>query len=340
MPKASRIVKKEPTLILGIESSADDTCAAVVQDGKTILSNIRSSQEIHNLYGGIVPEVASRKHIEAIAFIVQKALDEAHLTFDDIDKIAVTVNPGLKPALLVGQSYAQGLAFSQNKPLIEVNHLFGHVYANFLQYKDQHTELPTFPLITLLVSGGHTQIILSTSPTNQKVLGETLDDAAGEAFDKVARMLGLGYPGGPIIDTLAKEGFEDAIQFPRPMMHEDNSNFSFSGLKTAVKNYVDKNVAYKSENKEIDEFMRENSTKDIVASFQEAVVDVLVAKTIVEARDLDVSSIALAGGVAANSRLRDLMGRACHENNFRLYYPSIELCMDNAAMIAGAAYHL
>lgn len=340
MPKASRIVKKQPTLILGIESSADDTCAAVVRDGKTILSNIRSSQEIHNLYGGIVPEVASRKHIEAISYVVQKALDEAGVELEDIDKIAVTVNPGLKPALLVGQTYAQGLAFSQEKPLIEVNHLFGHVYANFLQYKDKVSELPSFPLITLLVSGGHTQIILSTSQTIQKIIGETHDDAAGEAFDKVARMLGLGYPGGPIIDTLAKEGIEDAIAFPRPMLHEDNHDFSFSGLKTSVKNYVEKNVVFKSENEKLDATLRDISTKDIVASFQEAVVEVLVEKTIKAAKEINIENIAIAGGVAANSRLRDLMGRACLENGFSLYYPSLELCMDNAAMIAGAAYHL
>jgi N6-L-threonylcarbamoyladenine synthase len=345
MATASRIIKKKPMLILGIESSADDTCAAVVEAGQNILSNIRSSQiEIHNLYGGIVPEVASRKHIEAIALVVQKALDEAKVTLEDIDKVAVTVNPGLKPALLVGQTYAQGLALGQNKPLIEVNHLFGHVYANFLQYKDKKPEtddgMPSFPLITLLVSGGHTQIVLSTSPTTQKIIGETHDDAAGEAFDKVARMLELGYPGGPIIDKLATEGFEDAINFPRPMISEPNHDFSFSGLKTAVKKYVEENSKFDSDNKELNESLKDHFIKDVVASFQEAVVEVLVKKTIDAASEIDIDSIALAGGVAANSRLRDIMARACLDKGFKLYYPPIELCMDNAAMIAGAAYHL
>ncbi|WP_291578963.1 tRNA (adenosine(37)-N6)-threonylcarbamoyltransferase complex transferase subunit TsaD [Clostridium sp. UBA6640] len=315
---------KKDFKILAIESSCDETSAAVVVNGREVLSNIISSQiDIHQKFGGVVPEVASRKHIEAISAVVQEALDEANLTFQDIDAVGVTYGPGLVGALLVGLQYAKSLAYSLNIPLIGVNHIEGHISANFIEYKELEP-----PFVTLVVSGGHTFVVHMKGYGDFEVMGETRDDAAGEAFDKVARSLGLGYPGGPKIDKIAKEGNENAIKFPRANFHEESLDFSFSGIKSSVLNYLNK---MEMKNEEI-------NVADTAASFQKAVVDVLVDNAIKACKIKKVDKIAIAGGVAANSSLREAMIKAGEQNNIKVLFPPMVLCTDNAAMIGSAAY--
>ena len=310
--------------ILGIETSCDETAAAVVTDGREIRSNIVASQiELHAKYGGIVPELASRKHVEAINYIVDQAMDEAGVRFDELTAIAVTNRPGLIGALLVGVAAAKSLAYCHNLPLLGINHVEGHIYVNFME----HPSL-SFPHICLTVSGGHTLLVEVQEGWRYEILGTTQDDAAGEAYDKVAQYLGLGFPGGKVIDDLAKEGDSDAIWFPRPMLERDNYQFSFSGIKTAVRFFIEK--------------ARDTETlpevADIAASFQEAVVDVLVGKTVRAAKAKNAKAITLTGGVAANRQLRESMRRAGEEFGAEVYYPRIQLCTDNGAMIAGVAY--
>lgn len=310
--------------ILGIETSCDETAAAVVTDGREIRSNIVASQiELHAKYGGIVPELASRQHVEAINYIVDQAMDEAGVRFDELTAIAVTNRPGLIGALLVGVAAAKSLAYCHNLPLLGINHVEGHIYANFME----HQTLP-FPHICLTVSGGHTLLVEVQEGWRYEILGTTQDDAAGEAYDKVAQYLGLGFPGGKVIDDLAKEGDSEAIRFPRPMLERDNYQFSFSGIKTAVRFFIEK--------------ARDTETlpeiADIAASFQAAVVDVLVGKTVRAAKAKNAKAITLTGGVAANRQLRESMRRAGEEFGAEVYYPRIQLCTDNGAMIAGVAY--
>ncbi len=310
--------------ILGIETSCDETAAAVVTDGIDIRSNIVASQiELHAKYGGIVPELASRKHVEAINYIVDQALDEAAVRFDELAAIAVTNRPGLIGALLVGVAAAKSLAYCHDLPLLGINHIEGHIYANFME----HQALP-FPHVCLTVSGGHTQLVEVQEGWRYEILGTTQDDAAGEAYDKVAQYLGLGFPGGKVIDDLAKEGDSNAIQFPRPMLDRDNYEFSFSGIKTSVRFFVEKAKATRTL----------PSVRDIAASFQAAVVDVLVGKTIRAAKAKNVKAITLTGGVAANRQLRQAMLDAGNEIGAEVFYPRIQLCTDNGAMIAGVAY--
>lgn len=314
--------------ILGIDTSCDETAVAVVQNGRDILSNVIASQiKDHHEYGGIVPELASRKHIEAINYIVKRSLDDANLTFDDLDAIAVTNRPGLIGGLLVGVASAKSLAYSHNLPLLGINHIEGHIYANYMVHDDI-----TFPHICLTVSGGHTLLVEVYEGWKYRVLGTTQDDAAGEVYDKVAKYLGLGFPGGRIIDELAKEGDPTAIDFPRPMLRSGNYQFSFSGIKTSVRYYIEK---AKRNGTDLD---NESIIQDIAASFQAAVVDVLVAKTIQAASTTGVRSITLTGGVAANSQLRSSLTAAADDIDSKVYYPPIRLCTDNGAMIAGIAY--
>lgn len=312
------------TLILGIESSCDETSAAVVADGNRVLSNVINSQiDLHKIYGGVVPEIASRKHIENISYVVDEALKQAQIKFNDLSAIAVTYGPGLVGALLVGVSYAKALAYALDKPLIPIHHIRGHITANAIANPDIK---PSF--ICLVASGGHSHIVRIDDYTHFKVLARTRDDAAGEAFDKIARVLGLGYPGGPKIDKLAKEGTKDAINFPRVQMAEGSLDFSFSGVKTAVINYLHKaEQAHQAINK-----------ADVAASFQDAVCEALCTHTLEAARRENLSTITLAGGVACNSRLREMMDGLCKNNSLRLCYPPPILCTDNGAMIAAAGY--
>ena len=312
------------TLILGIESSCDETAAAVVKNGKEVLSNVINSQiDLHKIYGGVVPEIASRKHIENISHVVDEALEKAKVTFDDIDAIAVTYGPGLVGALLVGVSYAKALAYALKKPLVPVHHIRGHITANYIE----HPEVET-PYVCLVASGGHSHIVKVKSYTDFEVLGRTRDDAAGEAFDKIARVLGLGYPGGPLIDKLAKEGDPHKIDFPRVKMAEGSLDFSFSGVKTAVINYL-----HKAEQRG-----EEINKADVAASFQEAVCEALCSHTILAARDNNVKTVAIAGGVASNSHLREMLTREAKKYGMDVIYPSPILCTDNAAMIASSGY--
>lgn len=311
-------------LILGIETSCDETSAAVVANGRAVLSNIVSSQvDWHKKFGGVVPEIASRKHLEFINLVVDEALSQAGAALSDLTAIAVTEGPGLVGALLIGMSEAKALSYVTGLPLIGVNHLEGHIYANFLE----HPELKP-PFVSLVVSGGHTILVYVENWGKYEVLGETLDDAAGEAFDKIAKFLNLGYPGGPVIDKLAKEGNPNAIPFPRAMMKPDDYDFSLSGLKTAVLNYVSR--AQKEE--------KEVNLADLVASFQAALVDVQVYKTIRATENKKVKKVVLAGGVAANTSLREKMQKEAEGRGFKLFYPSLKLCTDNAAMIAALGY--
>lgn len=328
--------------ILGIETTCDETAAAVVEDGRIVLSSVIASQtDIHKKYGGIVPEVASRKHFDMLPIIVDQSLREAKLDMKDIEKIAIASSPGLPPALSVGHAFASGLALGTDKHLIKVNHLDAHISGIWLVSSKEEIEKIPYPFISLLVSGGHTQIRLVSSATSQKILGRTRDDAAGEAFDKVARMLGFDYPGGPAIDEASRLGDESVYQFPRPMIDSDNYDFSFSGLKTAVRKKIQKLQKecekYKDE-KELHNELCKNWTHDVAASFQEAVVHVLLNKTLDAANDLGVNTITLAGGVSANSRLRDLFGREAKALKYDLFYPNKKFCVDNAAMIAANAY--
>ena len=311
-------------ITLAIESSCDETACAILKNGREVLSNIISTQiELHKKFGGVVPEVASRKHIENIPMVVQEALEEANITFDDVDHIAVTYGPGMVGAVLVGLSYAKALAYSLDIPLVGVNHIEGHVSANYIEDKNLKP-----PFITLIVSGGHTHLVEVKDYGKYEILGKTRDDASGEAFDKIARAMGLGYPGGPIIDRLAKQGNKNAIDFPRACMDE-GYDFSFSGLKSAVLNYLN---AKKMKNEEI-------VVEDVAASFQEAVVEVLSTKAIKAAKEKGYDTIALAGGVAANSALREKLTTMCSKENISVKYPSLILCTDNAAMIGCAGYY-
>ncbi len=310
--------------ILAIESSCDETAASVVRNGREVLSNVISSQiEIHKKYGGVVPEVASRKHIENISSVVKEAMEEAKVSVDDIDAIAVTYGPGLVGALLIGINYAKSLSYVWNKPLIGVNHIEGHISANYIEDKNFEP-----PFMCLVVSGGHTHLVYVEDYGKYEVMGRTRDDAAGEAYDKIARALNLGYPGGPKVDKLAKLGNKDAIHFPRVKLDEETLDFSFSGLKSAVLNYINQTTQKGGKIVEA----------DVAASFQEAVIDVLVEKVIKAARLKDCNKIALAGGVASNSRLREALGKECENSNLLLYRPSPILCTDNAAMIGSCAY--
>lgn len=312
----------KPINILGIETSCDETSIAIVQDGKKILANIVSSQiEIHKRFGGVVPEVASRKHVEEINHLLKEALDEAKLTMDDISAVAVTYGPGLVGALLVGIATAKAIAFANRIPLIGVNHIAGHIYANNLVKPIE------FPLIALVVSGGHTELVYMENHLQFKVLGQTRDDAAGEAYDKVARSLELPYPGGPHIDKLAKLG-KPTIQLPRALMDE-SYDFSFSGLKSAVIN-VQHNAKQKGES-----IVKE----DMAASFQEAVIDVLVEKTMRAVNNKQVKNLIIAGGVAANQGLRGRLQEECNKLDITLTIPPLALCTDNAAMIASVGYY-
>lgn len=312
-------------LILGIESSCDETAAAVVQNGRKVLSNVISSQiELHKLYGGVVPEIASRKHMEKINQVIEEALLEAEVTLDDIDALAVTYGPGLVGALLVGVAEAKAICFAKKKPLVGVHHIEGHVSANYIEHLDLEP-----PFLSLIVSGGHTHLVQVKDYGEYEIIGRTRDDAVGEAFDKVARSIGLGYPGGPKIDKLAKEGDPSAISFPKAKIEDAPLDFSFSGVKSAVLNHIN---GCKMKGEEI-------IPADIAASFQKAVVDVLVERTLQAAKKFNSKKIALAGGVASNSALRTAMKKMCNEQGLALYYPSPVFCTDNAAMIGVAGYY-
>lgn len=314
----------ENTVVLGIETSCDETSAAVIKNGRHILSNVISSQvELHKKYGGVVPEIASRKHVELVLPVINQAVEEAGIGLGDIDIVGVTYGPGLVGALLVGLSAAKALAFALNKPLVGVHHIEGHIAANYLEYKELEP-----PFICLVVSGGHSHIVYVKDYDSFEILGQTRDDAAGEAFDKVARALGLGYPGGPLIDREAKKGNSRSIDFPRVRFDDGSLDFSFSGLKTAVLNYLN-SVEQKGD---------KYSVEDVSASFQQAVIDVLVENTITACAHKKVKKVALAGGVAANSLLRQQMKAEADKIGVEIFYPSPILCTDNAAMIACCAY--
>ena len=315
----------ENVTILAIESSCDETAAAVVRNGREVLSNVIYSQiDLHTVYGGVVPEIASRKHIEKINQVVDKALQDAELSFSDIDGIAVTYGPGLVGALLVGVSFAKSLSFATGIPLIGVHHIEGHICANYIENKELEP-----PFMALVVSGGHTHLVKVKDYGEYEILDRTRDDAAGEAFDKVARAIGLGYPGGPKVDKVSKEGNPEAIVFPKAKVNDSIYDFSFSGLKSAVLNYL--NQAEMKGEKIV--------VADVAASFQKAVVDVLVDHTIAAAKEYDFKEVALAGGVASNSGLRAAMEEACNKNGIKLYRPSPIFCTDNAAMIGVAGYY-
>lgn len=318
-------MSEKDTLILAIESSCDETAASVVKNGRCVLSNIISSQiAIHTLYGGVVPEIASRKHIEKINQVVEAALKEADVTLDDIDAIGVTYGPGLVGALLVGVAEAKAIAYAKKKPLVGVHHIEGHVSANYIEHPDLEP-----PFLCEIISGGHTHLVIVKDYGSFEILGRTRDDAAGEAFDKVARAIGLGYPGGPKIDKLAKEGNPHAIDFPRAHMEDAPYDFSFSGVKSAVLNHLNK---CRMTGEPIVE-------ADIAASFRQAVVDVLVDNAIRAAKDYHMDRLAIAGGVASNGALRAAMEAACEKEGIRFYRPSPIFCTDNAAMIGVAAYY-
>ena len=311
--------------ILAIESSCDETAAAVVKNGREVLSNVINTQiAIHTEYGGVVPEIASRKHIENINPVIRKALEDAGVTLDDIDAIGVTYGPGLVGALLVGVAEAKAIAFAKNKPLVGVHHIEGHISANYVENKELEP-----PFVALVVSGGHTHLVKVNDYGEYEIVGRTRDDAAGEAFDKVARAIGLGYPGGPKIDKLAKEGNPDAIEFPRAHVDDAPYDFSFSGIKSAVLNYIN---SANMQGKEI-------NRADVAASFQKAVVDALVSRAVRLAKECGMDKLAIAGGVASNSALRAAIQEECTKNNIRFYSPSPILCTDNAAMIGAAAYY-
>ena len=311
--------------ILAIESSCDETAAAVVRNGREVLSNVISSQiALHTLYGGVVPEIASRKHIEKINYCIEAALHEAGRKLQDMDAIAVTYGPGLVGALLVGVSEAKALSFATGIPLIGVHHIEGHISANYIENKDLKP-----PFVCLVVSGGHSHLVVVKDYGQYEIIGQTRDDAAGEAFDKVARAIGLGYPGGPKIDLAAREGNADAIQFPRVKIEDAAYDFSFSGLKSAVLNYINQS---KMQGQEINK-------PDLAASFQKAVVDVLVEHSMRAVKEFGYNKLAIAGGVASNSALRTAMQRACEKAGVEFYRPSPVLCTDNAAMIGTAGYY-
>lgn len=313
----------EETLILAIESSCDETAASVIRNGRIVMSNIISSQiDLHKKFGGVVPEVASRKHIEKIDVVIDEALEVAGVTFEDIDAIAVTYGPGLVGALLVGVAKAKALAFALKKPLIGVHHIEGHIAANYIENKEFEP-----PFLCMVVSGGHTHLVHVKDYQHFEIIGKTLDDAIGEAFDKVARSIGLGYPGGPKIDRIAPTGDENSILFPKANV--EGYDFSFSGVKSAVLNYLNQCEMKK------EPVVQEN----VAASFQKAVVEAVVEKTFMAADKLGLKKLALAGGVAANSKLRSRMQEECDKRDMMLQYPSMVLCTDNAAMIGAAGYY-
>ncbi len=311
--------------LLAIESSCDETAAAVVVNGREVLSNVIASQiDLHKLYGGVVPEIASRKHIENVNQVIEQALLEANTTLKEIDGICVTYGPGLVGALLVGVGTAKAISYAAGKPLVGVHHIEGHISANYICHKELEP-----PFLCLVVSGGHSHLVMVKEYGEYEIIGRTRDDAAGEAFDKVARSIGLGYPGGPKIDAMAPTGNKDAIAFPRASVEGAPYDFSFSGVKSAVLNYINgckmKGIEY--------------SQADIAASFQEAVTDVLVDHTILAAQNFGVEKIAIAGGVACNKGLRAKMREHCEANGYKLYYPEPIFCTDNAAMIGAAGYY-
>ena len=317
--------EKKETLILAIESSCDETAAAVIRDGREVLSNVISSQiELHKIYGGVVPEIASRKHIEKINQVIEEALSDASVTLDDLDAIGVTYGPGLVGALLVGVAEAKAIAYAKKLPLVGVHHIEGHISANYIENKELEP-----PFICLVVSGGHTHLVCVKDYGKYEIIGRTRDDAAGEAFDKVARAIGLGYPGGPKIDKLSKEGNPNAIVFPKAHITDGPYDFSFSGVKSAVLNYIN-GCNMKGE---------EYKTADIAASFQKAVTDVLVENAMKAVKEYGMNKFAIAGGVASNSTLRSAMEEACKKNGIDFYHPSPIYCTDNAAMIGAAAYY-
>lgn len=316
---------KKDIHILAVETSCDETAAAVVRNGREICSNIIFSQiDLHKLYGGVVPEIASRKHIEKINQVIEAALKEAGMKLDEMDAVGVTYGPGLVGALLVGVAEAKAIAYAKNLPLIGVHHIEGHISANYIEHPDLEP-----PFLCLVVSGGHTHLVCVRDYGKYDILGRTRDDAAGEAYDKVARAIGLGYPGGPKIDRIAKEGNPEAIAFPRAHIEDSPYDFSFSGVKSAVLNYINgcrmKGEAF--------------SPADVAASFQKAVVDVLVEHSMKAVEEYKMRKLAIAGGVASNSALRESMKRACRERQIQFYYPSPVFCTDNAAMIGAAAYY-
>ena len=311
--------------ILAIESSCDETAAAVVKNGREVLSNIISSQiALHTLYGGVVPEIASRKHIEKINQVIEAALAEAKMTLEDMTAVAVTYGPGLVGALLVGVAEAKAIAYGAKKPLVGVHHIEGHVSANFIEHPDLEP-----PFVCLIVSGGHTHLVIVRDYGEFEIIGRTMDDAAGEAFDKVARAVGLGYPGGPKVDRAAKEGNPHAIEFPRARVGGSEYDFSFSGMKSAVLNYINQ-AQMKGE---------AISVPDLCASFQNAVVDVLVSRAVAAAKEFGYDKLAIAGGVASNSALREGMRKACEREGLKLYYPSPIRCMEHAAMTRAAGFY-
>lgn len=317
--------QKRDCYILGIESSCDETAAAVIKNGREVCSNIISSQiDLHTLYGGVVPEIASRKHMEKINQVIEEALKAANVTLDQMDAVAVTYGPGLVGSLLVGVSAAKAIAYAKKLPLVGVHHIEGHVAANFIEHPDLEP-----PFICLIVSGGHTHLVVVKDYGEFEILGRTRDDAAGEAFDKVARSIGLGYPGGPKIDKKAKEGNPNAIRFPKAKVDGAPFDFSFSGIKSAVLNYLN-HAKMRGE---------EVNAADLAASFQKAVVDVLVEHAILAAKEYGFDKMAIAGGVASNSALRAAMTEACIKEKIQLYYPSPIYCTDNAAMIGVAGYY-
>lgn len=312
-------------ITLGIESSCDETSIAVVADGRQLMSDVISSQiALHTVFGGVVPELASRHHLQNINSVLDEALSEAGVTLDDVDLIGVTNGPGLIGAVVIGVATAKALSFAKDIPLVGVNHMHGHVSANYIQYPDLEP-----PFMALIVSGGHTNIVEVTDYNECKVLGGTRDDAVGEAYDKVARVIGLGYPGGPKVDKAAKDGNPEAVHFKRVYLEKDSLDFSFSGLKTAVLNYIN---TEKMAGREI-------NVADISASFQQAVLDVVVDKTMMAVRNMNKDRLVIAGGVAANSELRRELKSACDQEGIRLYAPEPVLCTDNGAMIAAAAYY-
>lgn len=324
MPEAGEQTSKEIN-ILAIESSCDETAASVVRDGREVLSNVISSQiELHTLYGGVVPEIASRKHIEKINQVITEALDKAGVTLKDITAIAVTYGPGLVGALLVGVSAAKAISFAADIPLVGIHHISGHISANYIE----HRELEP-PFACLVASGGHSHLVIVKDYGEYEIVGRTRDDAAGEAFDKVARAIGLGYPGGPKIDKLAREGNPNAISFPRAKVGESEYDFSFSGLKSAVLNYLN-GCQMRGE---------PVCQADVAASFQKAVVDVLVGHSLHAVKEFGFDKFAIAGGVASNSSLRRAFEEECTRRNVRFYHPSPVFCTDNAAMIGVAGYY-
>ena len=314
-------------VILGIETSCDETSAAIVRDG-VLLSNVTTVQAVHSSYGGVVPELASRAHQKLIVPGVEEALNRAGVSKDDIDAVAAVYGPGLIGSILVGLSFAKAMAYGLGVPFIGVDHMEGHVFSNLIE-----DPKPSFPFLNLTVSGGHTQLVLVKKPFEYQVLGETIDDAAGEAFDKVAKMLGIGYPGGPLIDKYAASGNPQAIDFPRPFLGEDSFDFSFSGLKTSVLYYL-RRTGFDSGSGKKDE----QALSDICASFQASVIDVLIHKLVHAARKHHIADVAIAGGVSANSELRRRASQAAKDAQLRLFIPKFEFCTDNGAMIAAVGY--